>query len=70
MGPVSSLPLGIQGILAALALAFGIYNFCDAFAGGFTRFSAPFPINLFGGVAGIMFGLFVGMPLVVGATAP
>lgn len=51
-------------VIAALALPFGVYNLCDAFAGGFTRYSAPFPINLIGGIAGITCGLYFSLQLI------
>lgn len=52
-------------LFALAAFAFGVYNLCDAFGGPFTRYSAMFPINIFGGIAGVQAGLYFGLPLVL-----
>ncbi len=60
-----TLTLLTAATLAVASFAFGCYNLCDAFAGRLSRFSAAFPINLLGGIAGVMLGLYVGLPLIL-----
>ena len=61
----SELPMGVQIGLPIAAMAFGLYCLCDAFSGGLSRFSAPPALGIFGGLAGVMFGLYFGLPLIL-----
>lgn len=51
-----------QAVVAVLALGFGLFNLFDAFSG---RNRVAFPVNIFGGCAGIQAGLYWGLPLVL-----